>query len=139
MLLDDLGDVLSSASIGVLGTTLFKGMLPSTPDACVAILGPYGGLPPVWAMSPGAASGGRPQVERPRVQVLCRDTRYDSAEQKAVAVRFVLDGLGGVTKNGIAYKAIFAVQEPFYLERDANNREIFAANYEVVRNAATSS
>lgn len=139
MILDDLADVMSSAGLGTVGTNLFKGALPSAPDACVALLGPYGGAPPVWAMSAGAASGGRPQVERPRVQVLCRDTRYDSAQYKAVAVRFVLDGLGSFTKNGVGYKSVFAVQEPFYLERDGNDREIFVANYEIVRNAVTSS
>lgn len=139
MLLDDLADVMSSNGLGTVGVTIFKGALPSTPDACVALLGPYGGLPPVWTMSAGPASGGRPQVERPRVQVLCRDTRYDAAEQKAVAVRFAIDGLGGFTKNGVGYKSVFMVQEPFYFERDANNREIFAANLEILRAPATSS
>ena len=136
MLLDDLADLLSTGGIGTVGTNLFKGTLPPEPDAAVAILGPYGGLEPVHAM---AAGPGASLAERPRVQVVARDTRYDAAMKKAQDVWLLLDGLQEKTINGVKYYSIDALQSPFYLVRDENHREIFAANYEVVRRAATSS
>lgn len=136
MLLDDIADVASSAGHGTVGTNLFKGMLPSTPDACVAILGPYGGAPPVHAMS---GSAGQAVAERPRVQVLARDTRPDAALKKAQDLYFAFDGLQARSINGVAYQAVFALQSPFFLSRDENNREICALNLEIVREPATSS
>ena len=143
MILDDLSEILSSslstATWSVDAGNVVKGQLPSTPDTCLALLGPYGGLPPVWAMSPGVGAGGRPQVERPRVQVLSRAARYDDAEKNAVKLRYALGGLYNVTKNGITYHAITEIQEPFFLEKDATGRTVFAVNLECTRAAATSS
>ena len=136
MLLDDMADYASSQGHGTIGTNLFKGALPSTPDACVAILGPYGAAPPVRAM---AGSAGQALAERPRVQVIARDTRYDAAQKKAQDLWFSLDGVQARSINGVAYQSIFSLQQPFYLERDANNREVFAFNVEVIRSPATSS
>ena len=142
MILDDLADLASSAlSTGTwaVETNVFKGILPSTPDTCLALLGPYGGAPPVWAMSPGVGAGGRPQVERPRVQALSRAARYDDAAKNAVKLRYVLGGLYDATKNGVRYQSIVEVQEPFFLERDDAARTVFAMNFEVTRAAVTSS
>ena len=142
MILDDIADLASSAlSTGtwIVGTTVFKGPLPSTPDDCLAFLGPYGGAPAVWAMSPGVGAGGRPQVEMPRVQALSRAARYDDAEKNAIKLRYALGGLYGAVKNGVLYKSIVEVQEPFYLELDQGNRPVFAINFEITRVAVTSS
>lgn len=142
MILDDLSEILSSAlstTTWSIGTNVFLGPMPSTPDTCLALLGPYGGLPPVWAMSPGVGAGGRPQVERPRVQALSRAVRYDDAEKNAVALRYALGGLYNVTKNGVRYHQIVEVSEPFFLERDSTNRTVFAMNLEATRSPATSS
>ena len=142
MILDDLSELATSAlSTGtwVVGTNVFMGPLPSTPDTCLAFLGPYGGAPAVWAMSPGVGAGGRPQVERPRVQALSRALRYDDAEKNAVKLRYVLGGLYDATKNGVRYQSIVEVQEPFYLEKDVTGRTVFACNFEITRGAVTSS
>lgn len=144
MILDDLAEITSSAlstatwSAEANGNVV-RGPLPSTPDACIAFLGPYGGVAPVWAMSPGIGAGGRPQVETPRVQALVRAARYDDAEKTTVALRYALGGLYNVTKNGVRYRAIELVQEPFFLERDATNRTVFCVNLECTRVPATSS
>lgn len=136
MILDDLADYASSQGHGTVGTTMFKGPMPAQPDACVAILGPYGGAPPVHVMSAGP---GTAPLEYPRVQVLTRDTRYDAAEKKAQDLWFSLDAFTARAINGVAYKSIDALQSPFFFERDANNRTVFACNYEIARVPATSS
>lgn len=134
MLLDDLADVLSSGGIGTVGTTLFKGLLPPNPPAVTAVFA-YGGAPPVWGMAPGP---GTSLAERPRAQIVCRDTSLDAAEKQARDAWLLLDGLQR-TINGVVYHAVYALQSPFQLMRDENNRESVAFNVEIVRKAATSS
>lgn len=136
MVLDDLADLASSQGHGTVGTDLFKGLLPAQPDACVAILGPYGGAPPVEAM---AGAAGRALAERPRVQVVARAPRHDAAHKKARDLWRSLDGLPARSINGVAYLSVFALQTPFHLETDGNGRAVIACNYEVVRSAASSS
>ena len=142
MILDDLVDLATSAlstATWAGGTNVFAGQLPSTPSTCLAFLGPYGGLPAAWAMSAGVGSGGRPQVERPRVQVLSRAEHYADAEKNAVKVRYALAGRYNALKNGVTYHQIAEVAEPFFLERDAAGRDVFALNLDIVRSPATSS
>lgn len=136
MLLDDLADLASSAGHGTVGTSIFKSTLPAQPDECVAILGPYAAAPPVHAMS---GSAGQALAERPRVQILARAARHDAAHKKARDLWFSFDGLQARSINGVAYQSVFALQQPFYLSRDENNREVFCFNVECTREPATSS
>lgn len=133
--LTDLGDRLTSQSVATQGTDLFLGVLPSTPDACTALL-LTGGGPASRAMSAGP---GTALVERPHVQCITRASRPDDALKRAQDVWFALDHLGAVTINGVAYLHVEALQSPFELGRDEAGRFIFAVNFEVVRVPATSS
>lgn len=135
MILDDLSDYLSTNGVGTVGTNLFKGTLPSTPDAAVALF-KTGGPAPVNMMGAGP---GTAVVERPHVQVLARDTRSDAAEKKAQDVWSLLDAFGDKTINGVRYLSVYALQTPFFLNRDGSGREVFACNFEVTREPATSS
>lgn len=133
-LVDDMADYLSTSGIGTIGTNLFKTLLPDSPDACVAIFA-TGGMEPAHAM--GAGPGGA-VAERPNIAVWSRDARPDNAEFLARKAFFLLDKLGR-TINGVEYKAIFALQTPFFLQRDETGRAIYACNFSVVRASATSS
>jgi len=135
VILDDLATKLSSQGIGVCSCTLFKAFLPDRPDAAVCLFG-TAGLPPVHAMSAGP---GTALVERPRVAVWARDTRPDGAEKKLRDGQRVLDALGPVTINGVLYHSIYALQSPFFLKTDEAGRFIYAMNFEVVRDPASSS
>ena len=134
MLLDDLLDLAATGGHGTKGVDLFKGMLPSKPDAAAAILH-YGGPPPVRGM---AGSSGQALAEVERVQVVVRDGRYDGAMKRARDIWFSLDGAARAI-NGVQYRSIFALQSPFSLGDDGQGREVVACNYEVVRDPATSS
>lgn len=131
MILDDLADYMSSQGLGTTGTNLFKGIMPDTPDACVAVF-ETGGLPSVHAM---ASAVGQAVVERPRIQVLCRAAQYDyaTARTKAHDVYKLLDGLPARDINGTAYKWVAAIQSPFYMGSDANGRPLIATNYEITK------
>lgn len=131
MLLDDAVDYLSSGGLGIAGEDLFKGTMPDAPDVCVAVY-ETGGLPSVHAM---AAGPGLAVVERPRIQVLCRAGRddYETARSKAHSVFKLLDGLRARSINGTAYKWAAAVQSPFFIGPDQNNRPLISCNFDVVK------
>ena len=134
MVLDDLAEILSSCGLGTVGTNIFKSLLPSTPDVCVALF-VTGGAPPIDTMHAGP---GVNVAERPTVQVLARDTRPDSAEKTARDAYRVLHWQDG-TKNGVRYLSIEALQQPFFVRRDETDRPIYGFNVLATRVAATSS
>ena len=134
-LLDDLASHLQTQGIGTVGSTLFKGVLPDTPDACVAVLESPAMLGPVRTRK---GSLGVPVTERPRVQVLARATSYQAARNKAVDALAALDWLGPVTLNSVAYQQVEALQRPpFPYAVDANGRQVFAFNVEVTKAPST--
>ena len=134
MLLDDVADLISTGGHGTFGVDLFKGMLPSAPDEAVAVIH-YGGLEPVRAM---AASAGQMLAEVERVQVLARAPRLDSALKRARDIFYALDGAARAV-NGVQLRWVQALQSPFDLGPDAGGRSVVGCNYQVVRDAATSS
>jgi hypothetical protein len=133
-LLDDIADVLSSGGLGTVGTTIFKGILPSTPDVAISLY-ETGGGPNVHAM---AAGPGTALAERPHLQVVCRHPRTDGAKQAAQRTVQLLDALSR-SINGIAYRSVYALQAPFFLQTDAGDRVEYAVNFEIVKDLATSS
>ena len=131
MILDDVCDYLSSGGIGTVGTDLFKGFAPDSPNACTIVY-ETGGQAPVHAMNPAA---GAAVVEMPRVQVVCRATAYDysTARSKAHSVFKLLDGLPTRSINSIDYLWGAAVQSPFLMGRDKSGRVLIACNYDIVK------
>lgn len=126
MILDDLGDYLSTG--GITGT-IYKGFMPNDPDDCVAIY-ETGGQAPVHAMN---GSAGQAVLERPRVQIVCRSGEYDysTARTKAQSVFVLMDGMPTRTLNGVAYKWAAAVHSPFLMGRDEHKRPLIACNFDV--------
>ncbi len=134
MILDDIADYLSSGGLGVVGTTIFKGFMPGPPvvDA-VLVIYETGGQEPQRAMS--AFAGETVVVERPRIQVVCRDTANDYEAASVVAARAyaMLDGMPTREINGVSYKWGAAVQPPFPMGRDKAGRVLVACNYDIVK------
>jgi hypothetical protein len=131
MILDDITDYLSSGGVGTVGTNLFKGFLPESPDAATVVY-ETGGSAPVHAMNPLA---GQAVVELPSVQVVCRDVAYEYATARATAhsVFKLLSGLPTRSINGTAYKWGAARQSPFLMGRDEAGRVLIACNYDIVK------
>lgn len=135
MLLDDLGDYLSTQGLGAVGAVIFKSTLPDAPDECISIF-ESGGFASVHTMSTGP---GVAVMEQPTVQVICRSTRYDSARRLAQNVDLVLNGLRDVVINGISYQWAEAQQSPFQIGKDTQERHEVACNYRILKQVATSS
>lgn len=128
MLLPDISDFLTTGSIGLTtGTNLWLGKLPEAP-AIGAALYETGGTSAIHAFSTGP---GNAVVERPRVQVVVRHTDYATGRQMMHNIWKRLDGAGDFTVNSTRYLWISAVQSPFFLKFDQNNRVLFGCNFDV--------
>jgi hypothetical protein len=126
MLLDDLSAHLSSNGMT---TVIYKGAMQETPNDIV-VLRETGGFPSQHVMS---AATGHAILEEPTVQVLSRSLAYDAASTVARQALALFDGLRDTTINGVLYHWVTALQPPFLLERDANQRFIIAFNLHVKR------
>jgi hypothetical protein len=128
-LLEDIGTYLA-ADVGslTLGTNLFLGRMPDTPDTCVAVY-EYGGEVPVATMNGGAV----PLVEQPRIQVVTRALGYSSARTLATSIWASLEVLVNYDSltSGLRYHRVGALQSPFALERDTADRILIAQNFRV--------
>lgn len=135
MLLDDLGDYLSTQGVGTVGTDIFLSNMPDAPDDCLAIF-ESGGFESVHTMSTGP---GLAVLERPSIQVLCRSKRYDTARDLARQVDLVLNGVRDTVINGITYNYIVAQQSPMQVGKDSLDRQEVAQNFRIQKSVATSS
>lgn len=84
-----------------------------------------------------ASGAGLAVAERPRVQVVVRSNAYSTGRTKANDVFRLMDGLRERTINGVTYKWAAAIQSPFLMARDENDRALIACNYEVWKAIST--
>lgn len=122
MLLNDIAVYLQANDVGTVGTDIFLGQLPATPDNVIALF-EYAGEPPDlhW---PG---------EYPSLQILVRNKSYDAGRQKIEQVKNILHGMAETVINSHRFLLIRANQSPFLLERDENSRAIFVCNFRVIK------
>lgn len=128
-LLEDVGGYLDS-QLGTLtlGTNLFYSLMPETVDNVVALY-ENAGAPPNFTMG----SVNLPQMERPQLQALVRNTSYSSGRTVAEDVYRTLTAIANQTINGNQYLRVEALGMPSLLERDVSKRVVFTLNFDVVR------
>lgn len=126
--LDDIGTFLQTQNVGTLGTSLFIGLLPDTPDTCVAVF-EYGGEEGIYTM--GATKSVR--MERPKLQVLVRAAAYSTARTKVQDAYAALDTIAEQDLSGKRYHRVAAMAPPIYLGRDESNRPRFSCNFRVLK------
>lgn len=124
--------VLETAGLGTAAVDLFSGVMPPEPIVCCALM-EYGGEAPLRTQNEGAAHSSAQGGERPRFQVLCRATDYDTGRSLIQSMWHVLDAIVNEEINGVFYQRVAAIQSPFLLERDDNDRWIFVANFQASR------
>lgn len=110
-----------------LGTNLFLGRMPDAPDTCVALY-EYGGSAPDNTMG-----GGLPVLQNPSVQIAVRAVLYASAESLISLCWATLESIIDMSLSGTRYNRVTAIQSPFVLERDSQDRVIFVQNFNVTR------
>lgn len=135
MLLDDICDLLSSGGTTSDGTPIYAGLMLEQPDKAVCVY-ETGGMAPYRAMR---GSPGQPVAERPRIQVVARGAQmdYTTPRLKVNDIYRLLEGFGDRSINGVRYLWIGAVQSPFPMGKDNDNRPLIAVNFEVVKELST--
>lgn len=127
--LEDLGGYLDTQIATLtLGTNLFYSLIPETVDNVVALY-ENTGAPPNFTMG----SVNLPQMERPQLQALVRNTSYASGRTLAESIYRTLTAIANQTINGNQYLRVEAIGMPSLLERDATKRVVFTINFDVVR------
>lgn len=115
--------------LGTLGldAATYRGRLPDSPDTATALI-PYAGRPPLFVHNTPGIS-----IDRPALQILCRAKTFVDAEARAAALYAALAGVVNTDLNGTRYQRIEPLAAPFLLERDANDRTVFALNFYVMK------
>ena len=131
-LLTDVGTYLAAATVSTadltLGTNLFLGREPDSPDTCVTLY-ETGGAGPDDTFGGDTA----PSLENPGLQVRSRAAAYSTAQSLAVDVWSLLAKVINETLTSTKYLKISPVQSPFALDRDDQDRMIFVCNFDVVK------
>lgn len=130
-MLTDVGTYLAAASISTqdltLGTNLFLGRLPDTPDTCATLVQTAGTLPT------DTFGTSYPPIETQGLQTIIRAASYATAEALAVDIFKSLAAVENQTLTSTLYLKIEAQQSPFALERDTQERMVMSCNYLVMK------
>ncbi len=132
MILDDVALYLQVNSTLDIGTDLTLGFMPENPNQVTTIY-ETGGLGPLNAFSTG---GGTRVYEQPSIQILTRSTSYTAARTIIEKVFTVLDGVNNLTvpsSGSVHYGSIEAIQSPFLVNRDKNDRFMLGVNFNVLK------
>ena len=132
MILDDVATYLEVNSTLEIGADLTLAFMPDNPNQVTTIY-ETGGLGPLNAFSTG---GGTRVYEQPSIMVHSRSTSYVTARTIMEKVFTTLDGVNNQTvpsSGSVHYGSIDAVQSPFLIERDKNDRFVLGVNFNVLK------
>jgi hypothetical protein len=87
-------------------------------------------MDPLRTQNEGAVPSSAQGAEQPRFQLLVRAADYEAGRNLIQSIWNVLDAIVNRNVNGTFYQRVAALQSPFMLERDANDRWIFIANFQ---------
>ena len=131
LMIADVTTYLAAQGIGTAAVNLFYGIMDDTPDAQVVTF-EYPGL-----MNEPNLGKTTANLVYPRIQVQARGIAYDydGPRQKLqdVVTAFTKVTNQTIVVAGVSYKAIMALQDPFFLRRDANFRVTFACNFQITK------
>lgn len=121
---EDIADKLAILGMGVVGTDIFIGVLPETPDAITAVFETGGTSPEFGFGTPGL------KYESPSIQIVCRGAigDYETPRTRISLAYYGLPQLQGVTVGSTYYHMIRPNQTPFVLRRDDNERVLIVFN-----------
>ena len=127
-MLEALVDRLNSASVAVTASNMFIGLMPTSPDVCVALY-EYAGSPPLEVMVDNDAT-----LERPSVQVITRGSRsdYPTARTLIENVRNTLTGITNEQISGVTFLRVNEISSINALGVDDNDRPRFSLSLQVV-------
>lgn len=127
-MLEALADRLQSASVATIATDLYIGLMPNSPDTCVALY-EYAGSPPMEVLVDNTAT-----IERPSVQVITRAGRNDYPTARALIenVRDTLTDITDDTISGVRFLRVTQISSINALGVDENDRPRFSLSLQVM-------
>jgi hypothetical protein len=128
MILEALADRLTSASIATVGTNLFIGLMPDSPDLCIALY-EYAGSPPLEVLQDNSAT-----LERPGIQVLVRAGRndYPVGRDLTNTIRNTLTGITDEEISGVRFLRVSALSAVNATGTDEKDRPQFTLSMQAV-------
>jgi len=112
----------------VLGTNLFVGKEPATPDDSVTIFDIPGGAP---LLTLGGKGGG--DYFHPSIQIRVRNNAYLTGWDLINDIKTVLHGLNGEIEGTTTYHLIECMLDPFLLDWDTQDRARFVCSFNCQR------
>jgi hypothetical protein len=124
-ILEAVGDYLVTNGQGTLGTNLFLGVLPESPDECVAVIESEGASPE-YTMGVGGIV-----IDSPNIQILVRAGRddYPTARDKANTIRLLLAAVTNQTISTINVMRIESIGSVGLVGLDEKSRPLISANF----------
>lgn len=124
-ILESIGDYLVTNSQGTLGTSIFLGTLPESPDACVAVY-ENSGSAPAFTMGAGGI-----RIDYPMIQIICRAGRedYPTARDKADTIRILLASVVETSISGVHIMRIEPMGSINQLGVDPKYRPLISVNF----------
>ena len=124
-ILESIGDYLVTNSRGTLGTNLFLGTLPESPDVCTAVY-ENAGTPPAFTMGTGGIA-----IDYPMIQVICRAGKddYPTARDAVETIRNLLASVTDVTISNVHILRIEPMGSVNPLGVDPKQRPLLSVNF----------
>ena len=133
MILDDVATYLAANTTRLtVGVNLTKAFMPENPST-VTTLYETGGFIPLHAFTTGGTTR---YYEQPGLMIHSRSTDYQTVRDTMDAVFTILDGVHDTTlptATGVHYASVDAVQSPFLVQRDANDRFVLSVHFDVTK------
>jgi hypothetical protein len=101
---------------------------PDSRSGRIVIITPYGGSPSLFTHD-----GGDARIDVPRFQVEVRDHNKQTTEALAQDVQNKLCRINNRVIGYVWYLSVFPLSSPAFLRRDAQERFVFVANYEAMK------
>jgi len=124
-ILESVGDYLVTNSHGTLGTNIFLGTLPDSPDSCIAVY-ENAGSSPTFTMGSGGI-----RIDYPMLQIICRAGRedYPTARDKAENIRVLLASVLEQSISGVHIMRIEPMGSVNLLGVDPKYRPLISVNF----------
>lgn len=120
ILIEQVGQYLEDQGVGTVGTNIFLGYQPETPDNCVAVILTAGSTPSIDI-----------PTKEPRFQILIRNTNHETGNNKLNTIRDLLHQFKNseLVSGQTYFYYIFAVNEGGTIGRDPNGRDEWSINF----------
>lgn len=124
-LIEAVGTYLQNQAHGTLGTNIFLGIMPTSPDVCTAVYENAGGAPVETMGAAGIA------VDVVQLQVIVRTAKddYMAGRDKAKDIRTLLSAVTGQTLSGISVLRISPESWILPMGTDNLDRPKFSVRY----------